>query len=126
MSFCGVVVIAHPPWLFGGHEQWAATRALGTLVGLFNAVTLAGSSVAVRVGAVARSAIRSRVAAARTGCAVYRISCTAGNVTWVVYLSPAATHVTRQCLPPDPPDPPEGLLIREAGAPEPSPVIALL
>lgn len=48
VSMSGVVVLAHPPFLFGGHQQWDQTRALGTIFGLICPVFAAGVSYAIR------------------------------------------------------------------------------
>jgi drug/metabolite transporter (DMT)-like permease len=47
-SFAGVVVLAHPPFMFGGHAEWGPRRAAGTSVGLLSALFAAGAFVCIR------------------------------------------------------------------------------
>lgn len=49
VSMLGVVVLAHPPFLFGGHENWDRARALGTAASLLSAVLGSGSSLTIRL-----------------------------------------------------------------------------
>lgn len=37
ISLAGVVLVARPPFLFGGHEEWARSRSFGTLAGVVSA-----------------------------------------------------------------------------------------
>lgn len=48
-SLAGVVLVARPPFLFGGHEEWARSRCIGTIAGVLSAVLGGGSSMAIRI-----------------------------------------------------------------------------
>lgn len=47
-SFGGVVLLAHPPFLFGGHEDWGQRRVVGMAVGLLSALGAAAAFVSIR------------------------------------------------------------------------------
>jgi drug/metabolite transporter (DMT)-like permease len=49
VSLAGVAFVARPPFLFGGHEEWARTRAIGTAAGILSAVLGGGSSMTIRI-----------------------------------------------------------------------------
>lgn len=48
VSLTGVAVVAHPPFLFGGHQQWGKRRLLGTVCGVLSTFLGSGTSYAVR------------------------------------------------------------------------------
>jgi drug/metabolite transporter (DMT)-like permease len=48
ISLCGAALIAHPPFLFGGHADWGTQRLLGTACGLASPLFGAGVSCAMR------------------------------------------------------------------------------
>ncbi len=47
-SFLGVVLLAHPPFLFGGHASWGHTRIVGTVAGLMSALLGAAAFISIR------------------------------------------------------------------------------
>lgn len=48
VSLLGMVVLIHPPMLFGGHADWGPKRILGTSLGLVSAVCCAGAFISIR------------------------------------------------------------------------------
>jgi drug/metabolite transporter (DMT)-like permease len=50
-SFAGVVLLAHPPFLFGGHAEWGPARVAGTAAGLASALLAAGAFISIRCAA---------------------------------------------------------------------------
>lgn len=48
VSVAGVVLLAHPPLLFGGHAAWGRTRLLGTLAGVASTLFASGTSTVIR------------------------------------------------------------------------------
>lgn len=49
MSLSGVVVLAHPPFLFGGHAAWGAARLVGTVAGLASSLLAAGAYMCIKM-----------------------------------------------------------------------------
>jgi drug/metabolite transporter (DMT)-like permease len=47
-SFLGVILLAHPPFLFGGHASWGPARVLGTVAGLLSALLGAAAFISIR------------------------------------------------------------------------------
>lgn len=47
-SIGGLVILAHPPFLFGGHEGWGMQRKLGTMFGIISALFAAGAFISIR------------------------------------------------------------------------------
>eukprot|EP00878_Enallax_costatus_P039758 GHUV01045656.1.p1 GENE.GHUV01045656.1~~GHUV01045656.1.p1 ORF type:complete len:128 (+),score=19.18 GHUV01045656.1:642-1025(+) len=48
ISVAGVVVLAHPPFLMGGHAEWSHKRLIGTLCGVASTLFATGTGYAVR------------------------------------------------------------------------------
>lgn len=48
ISVAGVTVLAHPPFLFGGHSDWSQKRLVGTLCGVASTLFASGTSYAIR------------------------------------------------------------------------------
>jgi uncharacterized membrane protein len=48
VSVVGVTILAHPPFLFGGHDDWGQRRLLGTLCGVLSTLFASGTSYCVR------------------------------------------------------------------------------
>lgn len=48
LSLTGAALIAHPPFLFGGHADWGPRRLLGTVCGILSPVFGAGTAYCVR------------------------------------------------------------------------------
>jgi drug/metabolite transporter (DMT)-like permease len=48
ISLLGMVVLVHPPMIFGGHAQWGPRRVWGTGFGLFSAICCAGAFISIR------------------------------------------------------------------------------
>lgn len=47
-SIIGLLFVMHPPFLFGGHQDWSATRLLGTGVGVLAAFFSAAAFICIR------------------------------------------------------------------------------
>lgn len=47
-SLIGMVVLMHPPMLFGGHTDWGVRRLLGTLFGVIASVFATGAFISIR------------------------------------------------------------------------------
>ncbi|WIA15999.1 hypothetical protein OEZ85_012734 [Tetradesmus obliquus] len=56
-SILGLVLITHPPMLFGGHADWGPKRVLGTLLGVTSAVFATGAFICIRFVGKAEPAI---------------------------------------------------------------------
>ncbi|KAF6259064.1 hypothetical protein COO60DRAFT_1270311, partial [Scenedesmus sp. NREL 46B-D3] len=48
VSVAGVTVLAHPPFLFGGHSGWGQQRLFGTLSGVASTLFASGTSYTIR------------------------------------------------------------------------------
>jgi drug/metabolite transporter (DMT)-like permease len=48
VSVAGVTILAHPPFLFGGHSSWGHKRLLGTLSGVASTLFASGTSYTIR------------------------------------------------------------------------------
>lgn len=48
LSLAGMVVLTHPPMLFGGHEDWGPRRVWGTVLGAVAACCAAGAFICIR------------------------------------------------------------------------------
>ncbi|KAK9836480.1 hypothetical protein WJX74_001389 [Apatococcus lobatus] len=48
LAIVGVVLVAHPPFLMGGHEAWSSTRMAGVSIDLAGALAQAIAAIAVR------------------------------------------------------------------------------
>ncbi len=48
LSLLGLVLLTHPPFLFGGHTDWDHARVLGTCLGLASAFLAAGAFISIR------------------------------------------------------------------------------
>jgi drug/metabolite transporter (DMT)-like permease len=48
VAMMGVVVVAHPPFLFGGHERWSHQRAIGACAAVLSASLSAISIMIIR------------------------------------------------------------------------------
>ncbi|WIA38341.1 hypothetical protein OEZ86_001675 [Tetradesmus obliquus] len=48
VSVAGVTILAHPPFLFGGHSSWGQQRLLGTLAGVASTLFASGTSYTIR------------------------------------------------------------------------------
>jgi hypothetical protein len=48
ISVAGVTILAHPPFLFGGHSSWGQQRLLGTLRGVASTLFASGTSYTIR------------------------------------------------------------------------------
>lgn len=57
LSLTGVVLLSHPPFLFGGTQQWSHTRIVGTVTGVIGAVFCAAGFVSIRYIGKAESAL---------------------------------------------------------------------
>jgi len=47
-SLMGLVVLMHPPMLFGGHVSWGAQRIWGSSCGVLSAFFSAGAFISIR------------------------------------------------------------------------------
>ena len=47
-ALAGLVLVLHPPWLFGGHAAWGPERAAGVAAGLGSAALSAGAFLTIR------------------------------------------------------------------------------
>uniref|UniRef100_A0A383VLI0 EamA domain-containing protein n=1 Tax=Tetradesmus obliquus TaxID=3088 RepID=A0A383VLI0_TETOB len=56
-SILGLVLITHPPMLFGGHADWGPKRVMGTLLGVTSAVFATGAFICIRFVGKAEPAI---------------------------------------------------------------------
>lgn len=48
LSLLGLVLLTHPPMLFGGHADWGPDRILGTMFGVISAVGATGAFICIR------------------------------------------------------------------------------
>lgn len=48
LSLLGLVVLTHPPMLFGGHTDWGPQRIAGTAFGVVSAVGATGAFICIR------------------------------------------------------------------------------
>lgn len=42
-TILGNALVAHPPFIFGGHEEWGTTRLLGILIAILANLFIAGA-----------------------------------------------------------------------------------
>jgi hypothetical protein len=49
-SLVGMVVLTHPPMLFGGHQDWGPARIWGAVTGVMASAFAAGAFISIRCG----------------------------------------------------------------------------
>jgi len=49
LCMLGMVLVVHPPFLFGGHQEWSHQRAVGTAFALASALLAAGAYLSIRI-----------------------------------------------------------------------------
>lgn len=94
MSLVGMVVLSHPPMLFGGHEQWGPRRVWGTATGVVSAFFCAAAFISIRWAAGAALVAASCRCALHAPCARRQLHASTPRPLSVT--APPAAHACRR------------------------------